>query len=306
MGVNRASVLVSGGGCNTPFTTPDRACETGLAAGGQLTALRSALLDGGIAVYTCPTRVGGGVIADDPGWGAFADGPSPLPAEMTINSVAPVPESGEQLSRFIVHLVESEGITDIDLVGFSLGGVVAQDAIQRIQQASVAVRMRSLISVATPWLGSFVLRQNMASVPLPPEIAAFVGSFISDVDVTVSREQRVGDRNLPVWATGYDHVLDGLPLTRVAGTYFPEVAVTEEGSGIQTVVEAHDGFCTRMSALGLDGDPVVLPPAACFEVPYLHSNYLADLIDEPWERSINWNPDVGAIVVDAIRSARAA
>lgn len=300
--MTRTVVLVAGGGGNSPFTTPDRDCATGLAAGGQLTALRAAVLDAGFSAYTCPSRVGGGVMEADAGWGGFADGPPPMPAELTIDSVAPVPESGERLARFISHLAAESGVTEVDLIGYSLGGVIGRDAIGRLQQAGSPVRVRSLMSVATPWLGSFVLRYDAASLPLPPPIAAFVASFIGEVDSTVSSVPRDRTRRKPVWAEGYDHVLDGLPLTRVAGTYFPESAI-EDGDEMGRL-DANDGFCTKVSALALDADPVALPAAACFEVPALHSNYLADLIDLPWDRGVNWHPDTCAIVVEALRRSR--
>jgi triacylglycerol lipase len=298
----RVVVLVTGGGCNCPFTTPERGCTTGLAAGGQLTALRAAVLDAGFPAYTCPARVGGGIMDADAGWGGFADGPSPLPAEMTIDSVASVRESGERLARFISYLSDDVGVTEVDLIGYSLGGVIGRDAIGRLQRAEASVRVRSLTSVATPWLGSFVLLHDPTALPLPQVIANFVGSFIGGVDSTVSSVPRDRTPRPPVWAQGYDHILEGLSLTRIAGTYFPEGPI--DGDFTNGVIEANDGFCTRTSALALGADPIALPPATCFEVPDLHSNLLADLIDEPWERGVNWDPITCAIVVEALHRSR--
>ena len=304
MAVTRSVVLVPGGGGNSPFTTPDQGCATGLAAGAQLTALRAALLDEGLSVFTCPARVGGGIMDSEPEWGAFSDGPTPLPVDLTINSVAPVTESGERLAQFISHLAASAGITEVDLVGYSLGGVIGRDAILRLRKAGSSVRVRSLTSVASPWLGSFVLNYDLASLPLPPAVANFVSSFIGGVDSTVSAVARDRKPRPPVWASGYDHVLDGISLTRVAGTYFPESAIKDESGNAIGVLEANDGFITQRSALALDADPVALPPATCFEVPGLHSNYLADLMEEPWDRSINWDPVTCAIVVEAVQNMR--
>ena len=300
--MTRVVVLIPGGGGNSPFTTPDRDCATGLAAGGQLTALRASVLDAGFPAYTCPARVGGGVMEADPGWGGFADGPPSLPADLTINSVAPIPESGEHLARFISYLAAESGVTEVDLIGYSLGGVIGRDAAGRLQQAGSPVRVHSLISVGTPWLGSFVLRYDSASLPLPQPVIDFVASFIGEVDSTVSSVPRDRTRLKPVWAEGYDHVLDGLSLTRVAGTYFPESAIQDGDE--RGRLDANDGFCTKVSALALNADPVALPTAACFEVAALHSNYLADLIGVPWDRGVNWHPDTCAIVVEALRRSR--
>jgi pimeloyl-ACP methyl ester carboxylesterase len=300
--MTRAVVLVPGGGGNSPFTTPDHHCATGLAAGGQLTALRAAILEAGFPAFTCPARVGGGIMDADPGWGGFADGPAPLPADGTIDSVAPVRESGERLARFIAYLAADAGVTEVDLVGYSLGGIIGRDAIGRLLQGGPSVRVRSLTSVATPWLGSFVLLLDPESLPLPRAIVEFVAPFLGQVDATVSSSPRDRTPRPPVWARGYDHVLDGLPLTRIAGTYFPESPIAE-GSALDRL-EANDGFCTRTSALALGADPVALPPATCFELPDLHSNFLSDLIEEPWERGINWDPSTLAIVVEALQRAR--
>lgn len=302
--VSRVVILIPGGGGNSPFTTPDWGCVKGLAAGSQLTALRGALLDEGMPVYSCPARVGGGVMESDSAWGAFSDGPPPLPADMTINSVAPVTDSGARLAHFIRHLATNADITEVDLVGYSLGGVIGRDAIQRLQTDGSSVRVRSLTSVATPWLGSFVLNHDVASLPLPPAIASFVSSFIGGVDSTVSVVPRDRSPRPPVWASGYDNVLDGIALTRVAGTYFAESDIKDEFGNMIGVLGPNDGFSTRESALALDADPIALPPATCFEVPDLHSNYLADLMDEPWERSINWDPVTWAIVSEAIRKTQ--
>lgn len=299
--MTRCVVLVPGGGGNSPFTTPDHGCASGLAAGGQLTGLRGTLLDAGMAAFTCPARVGGGIMDADPGWGAFADGPEPLSADMTLNSVAPASDSGDRLARFVTHLQGTAGVTEVDFVGYSLGGIISRSAIRQLQRAGSSVRVRSLISVGTPWLGSFVGKYDASTLPLPPVVAEYVSSFITSVRSTVAMEPGDSPANQPAWATGYDHVLDGLPLTRIAGVYFPEGDVFD-ASGVQLgVLEANDGHCTESSALAIDADTISLPPADCFTLPDMHSNYLADLLEVPWERSINWSPATYDIIVEAIR-----
>ena len=299
----RSVVLVPGGGGNSPYTTPDRGCASGLAAGGQLTGLREALLDAGMAVFTCPARIGGGIMDADPGWGAFADGPEPLSADMTLNSVAPASDSGDRLARFVTHLQDTAGVTEVDFVGYSLGGIVARSAVRQLRRAGSSVRVRSLTSIGTPWLGSFVGKHDASALPLPPVVAEYVSSFILNVRSTVAAEPGSIPANQPAWATGYDHVLDGLPLTRIAGVFFPEGDIVDAAGMHLGVLEANDGHCTERSALAIDANPAALPPAACFTLPELHSNYLADLLEIPWERSINWSPTTYDIVIEAIRGA---
>lgn len=290
-----AVVLVPGGGGNSPYTTPEQECRSGFAAGGQLTALRSAFLEADIPAFTCPARVGGGVIEADDGWGGFADGPSPQPDDRTIDSVAPVSQSGEQLARFISLLAEEHGLTDLHVVGYSLGAVIARDAIGRMLGS--APRIHSLTSIGTPWLGSFAVRHAPEHLPLPKVIRDHVTSSIGEV-----RRGAVGDfapspGDLP-WLRGYEGVLDGLALTRIAGTYF-QAASTSAGEELET----NDGVATKSSALGRSDSLVALPPAACFDLPDLHSAYLADLLELPWETALNWDPRVCVIVVDAVLQA---
>ena len=66
--MTHAVVLVSGGAAVTPFTTPDAAAASGLAAGNTMTALREHLLARGTTVFTAPARVGPGEVTNDPGW----------------------------------------------------------------------------------------------------------------------------------------------------------------------------------------------------------------------------------------------
>ncbi|MBU3751604.1 MAG: hypothetical protein FGM52_14380, partial [Mycobacterium sp.] len=66
-----AVVVVSGGDAVSPFTTPDQACATGLAAGNTDTAIREYLLGKGYTVYTAPAMNGRGQVVDQQGFGAF-------------------------------------------------------------------------------------------------------------------------------------------------------------------------------------------------------------------------------------------
>ena len=75
----RAVVLVSGLASTSPFTTPQNACATGLAAGSADTAIRDHLLSKGRTVYTAPMMAGRGQVHDQTGFGAFGSCPAPLP-----------------------------------------------------------------------------------------------------------------------------------------------------------------------------------------------------------------------------------
>lgn len=288
---SRAAVIVSGGGSISPFTTPSAGCAVGLEAGGTDTALRGALLDAGVEVYTAPVTVGAGTAAEDPGWAGFADPPLVLPADLTINSVGEVEESAARLARFLIHLHAEYGVQEVDIVAHSLGGVFARSAHMQLRDAKAPVAVVSLTSIGTPWLGSFVRHFELESMPMPEPAASYAFSIM--------RHMRQGGRLVaaadaqPLWSAGKEHGLDGLALTRIAGTYF-----TGEGEPYP-----HDGMASRASVFATDADPVVFPRAACHEVPDVHSIYFAREMDLPWERSITWDPAVLDLVVEAVQSA---
>ena len=286
---SRAAVIVSGGGSISPFTTPSAGCAVGLAAGGTDTAMRAALLDAGVETYTAPVMTGPGQALDDPGFGGFAEPPFVLPADMTIDSVGEIEASAAALSRFLEHLHSEYGVTEVDLVAHSLGGVISRSAHMRMMAAGAPMRIVSLTSIGTPWLGSFVRHYDLASMPMPEPAASFAFSIMGHI-----RQGRglVAKADAPpIWSSGKEHGLDGLSLTRIAGTYF-----TGDGEPYP-----HDGMVSRTSAFALEADPVVFPEATCHEVRGVHSISFARVMELPWESSITWDPAVMDLVVDAIR-----
>lgn len=288
---SRAAVIVSGGGSISPFTTPNAACAQGLAAGSTDTALRAALLDSGVETYTAPVTVGAGQADADPGWSGFAEPPIVLPADMTVDSIGEVEASAARLARFLLHLHEEYGVRDVDIVGHSLGGVLSRSAHMQLQAAEAPVRVISLTSIGTPWLGSFVRHYDLETMPMPEPARSYAYSLMGAM--------RQGGRLVatpgapPVWSTGKEHGLDGLALTRIAGAYF-----TGDDEPYP-----HDGMASRSSTWAVDADPVVLPPADCHEVPDVHSLYFTEVMGLPPERSITWDPVVLGLVVSAVRSA---
>ena len=288
LGRQRAAVIVSGGGSTSPFTTPEAACAVGLAAGNTDTALRAALLDAGITTFTAPVTVGDGEAIADPGWSGFAEPPAVLPSNMTIDSVGDVEESAACLARFLGHLHEQYGVREVDIVAHSLGGVIARSAHMQIRSSGAPVQIISITSIGTPWLGSFVRHYDLESMPMPEPAASFAYSLMGHI--------RQGGRLVaeaaapPLWSAGKEHGLDGLALTRIAGTYF-----TGDGEPYP-----HDGMASRTSVFAADADSVVFPPASCHEVPDVHSISFARVMDLEWERSITWDPRVMDLVVAAI------
>ncbi len=291
---SRAAVIVSGGGSISPFTTPDAACGVGLAAGGSDTALREALLDAGITTYTAPVSIGGGPVQVDPGRHGFADPPVVLPADMTVDSQGDVEESAACLARFLLHLHDEFGVRDVDIVAHSLGAIIARSAHMQMRASDAPVAMISLTSIGTGWLGSFVRHFDRDTIPMPEPAASYA---LAIMDHMRQGGRLVAERNAPpLWSTGKEHGLDGLALTRIAGTYFTGDGEAHPPGGPYP----HDGMVTDTSAFAAGADPIVFPEAACFSVPDVHSIYFARVMELPWERSITWDPQVMDLVVRAI------
>lgn len=164
---HRAVVIVSGGDAVSPFTTPSEACTTGLAAGNTDTALRTALLADGQEVYTAPAmNARSAVVEPDPAaFGAFGGCPAPLPAHMTILSNGDIDNGGEHLAHFVAYLHERYGVTEIDWVGHSNGGLWARAATRILQETRSPVSVRSLTTVGTPWEGAVPFRIVYGELP---------------------------------------------------------------------------------------------------------------------------------------------
>ena len=89
-----AVVVVSGGDAVSPFTAPDQACATGLAAGNTSTAIRELLLSKKYTVFTAPAMAGRGQVVDQTGFGAFGVCQVTLPENMTVNSTGSIDTAG--------------------------------------------------------------------------------------------------------------------------------------------------------------------------------------------------------------------
>lgn len=152
----RAVVIVSGGAAVSPFTTPDQACASGLAAGNTDTALREDLLAHGHEVYTSPAMAGRGPVADQAGFGAFGDCPVTLPENMTVDSTGSIDLAGEHLARFLTFLHDTRDIEQVDVVAHSMGGLYSRTAYRVLQGLGSPVRVTSLTTIGTPWQGSYL------------------------------------------------------------------------------------------------------------------------------------------------------
>ncbi|WP_425005284.1 hypothetical protein [Mycolicibacterium sp. S3B2] len=304
-----AAVIVSGGDATSPFTTPDQACATGLAAGNTDTALREYLLDKGLTVYTSPAMAGRGQVVDQTGFGAFGVCPVTLPENMTVNSTGSIDTAGEHLARFLTWLHTEKGVNEVDLVGHSMGGLYSRAAIRVLVSTDSPVRVRSLTTLGTPWQGSYLSDYANGLLPLSDCLGdEFCESAMKDMKTEVQRLMAGSGREVNQaylmgengWNEFQSGVLDQIPVVLIGGKKF-----TKQGP-VNSAVWPNDGLVALQSALAADiGDPV-LPHRRCHVFDDTHSIYVSNLADLDWQTALTWDPEVLDAVHAAIENAPAA
>lgn len=310
---NRAVVLVSGGALVTPFTTPTEACHDGdgfLAAGNTNTALRAYLLSKGKQVYTAPAMNDWGPVkvpAPD-SLGPFKDCPPQLPESMTILTTGDLNAGGERLARFVNHLHDQFGVTDVDLVGHSNGGLWSRAAIKVLEDTNSSVTVRSLTTLSTPNVGAIPPRFYAGEM----DLAACMGQVFCErtvqgwKDVVALWEKGLNAQDTVRFLSGPDgwnvaqgDALRGIPVTLLAGTYF-------SAAGGDPTLWPNDGTVSRFSAFASDVPDTVMPWRTCWSAPLVHWVGYAVELGVPWTVSITDNPDALARVDQAIDEADSA
>ncbi|WP_295788157.1 triacylglycerol lipase [uncultured Microbacterium sp.] len=293
-----AVVLVSGGAAVTPYTDPERAAGSGLAAGNTMTALRAHLLDRGIRVFTAPARIGAGEVSEDVGWQGFGDVPVVLPAEVTINAVGRVDDAGVALAGFLRRLAADEGVSRVDLVGHSMGGLFSRAAIRELGDGGP--RVERLVTLGTPWdgsvLGDFldgeVSEGDAHGDPATLQIFAEARPYAQANSEGAADE--VSRRFLRGWNQAQAGVLDGIPVTAIGAGYF--AAATDP-----VQLWPHDGLVSMTSGRADEVPAAVLPHVDRHAFPdHVHSIFFAEAFGLPWERARTWDPEVFAVVDAAL------
>lgn len=296
----RATVLVSGVGSVTPFTTPEHACREGLSAGNTWAFLRDHLGRRGIRVFTAPVMAGPGPVVDQDGelGGPFGDGPPALPDEMTINSIDSVFDAGRALCAFLASLAADHGVSEVDVVAHSLGGIFSRNGLREARDSGVPVRVRSFTTLGSPWEPVM-----LAVPPYQPEVAcdglevciATVTALMSVPTVSAIVDFFQPEVFLP-WTQDQIGVLDDVAVTMVGGTYFTKI----DG---RTDKWPNDGFVQYRAAVATSVSDAVLPDRVAFSFPVTHSRAEALAVGEPEWMSLTWNATIADVVAHAISTA---
>ena len=301
-----AVVVVSGGDAVSPFTTNDAACATGLAAGNTATAIREYLIGKGYAVYTAPAMNGRGQVTDQQGFGAFGVCPVTLPENVTVNSTGSIDTAGEHLARFVNWLHSEKGVTEVDVVAHSMGGLFSRAAIRVLATTGSTVKIRSLTTIGTPWQGSYLSDYATDQIAL----SECKGDKFCESDMTlfkgrvlelISGSGREVNKGFLMGKSGWNEfqsgVLDKIPVVLIAGTKF-----TVPGPA-NPAVWPNDGLVAEQSALAKSvGDPV-LPHRSCHVFDDTHSIFVAEQAKLDWKTALTWDPRVFEVLNQAIQDA---
>lgn len=304
---HRAVVVMSGGGAVTPFTTPDAACATGLAAGNSDTAIREYLLKEGKEVYTAPAMDQWGTVQEPAAdaFGAFGDCPEVLPEYLTVMSTGDINASGEHLARFVLYLNEKYGVTDVDFVGHSNGGLYSRAAIRILTQTDAPITVRSLTMVGTPNDGAFPTSYAAGEIGIDKCVGdEFCTKFLD----TWKEYAGASDKGLNAedtvkyldaeggWNEAQAGYLDDIPVSLLGGTYW------QNDAGDPTLWP-FDGITPNYSALAEGVSDEVIPHRTCWSAPLTHSIFVSNFAALDWDTALTWNTDALKRINDSIDAA---
>jgi pimeloyl-ACP methyl ester carboxylesterase len=212
---------------------------------------------------------------------------------------------GERLARFLGYLHSQYGITDVDLVGHSNGGMWSRAAIKVLKDTKSPITVRSLTTISSPHTGATPPRYHAGEI----DISACAGvafckrsvkgwaEFVKTADKGLSAENTVRFTSGPDgWNAAQGKALKGIPVTLLAGTYF------EAPSGLPSLWP-YDGTVPRYSAWAQDVSSDVIPWRTCWQGPLVHWIGWADQVGIPRDMSITDNPKAMARVKKAIDEA---
>lgn len=294
---NRAVVIVSGGAAISPFTTPTSACRTGYAAGSTDTFMRNYLLKQGYRVFTSPAMAGLGRVAEQPAEGGpFGNCPKALPSYMTVDSTGDIDLAGVHLSNFLLHLHSRYGITSVDLVAHSMGGLYSRSAIAYLKDLKSPITVNTLTTMGTPWDGTFFANPKQANDPNSAcddfaVCTSLLQVFGLKAPVVLVEDKPTNLDELNVQAAG---VLKGIPVTMIAGDAFTK-------AGGDPDIWPNDGIVAETSAFGETASDAAINHRRCYLYSGgTHSIYISKEAGLADSTAITWNPTVGNWIAKAI------
>lgn len=149
-----AVLLVGGFDSSSPFSTPACAATDRGPTWGVANGPASALSAAGVPVFTAPIANAGQEAAPSC-LGGRATPDIPHDGSLTIDSNGAMPANQQALVSFLAFLNRSYGITSVQLVGHSDGGLWSRAAIDQLRRSGSPLAITNLTTIGTPHLGSF-------------------------------------------------------------------------------------------------------------------------------------------------------
>ena len=221
-------------------------------------------------------------------------------------SLGDINAGGERLARFVNYLHDEYGVTDVDLVGHSNGGLWSRSAIWTLKNTGSPVTVRSLTMLGTPNEGSvpgrytwkeigkaqclgvkFCLKFNKGWVP-----------YADAGDMGINREDTEKYLMGPGrWNEAQGDALDGIPVTLMAGAYW---TAPPKAKKVDPTVWPYDGITSQSSGWATNISDSIIPHRTCWSAPLTHSIFLSDAAKLDWSTALTWNEESLARVNQAI------
>lgn len=211
------------------------------------------------------------------------------------------------MARFVRHLHDAYGVTSIDIVGHSRGGLYARSAIKKLRDEAAPIQVLSLTTLGTPWHGGFVA--DIAAGDRPVDVCegqaacvaaveAYQGQVAGDRSLAYPGTRRFldGDGNAPGWNDRQGPALEGIPVTAIGGSHFRLNRGNPE-------VWPNDGLVALSSAHAAGVTDKVLPSVNCITRLDVHSIFVARMARLSDRKALTADPAVMSDVVQAISDA---
>lgn len=302
-----AVVLVSGFDTATPFSTSDPSCAgkegpTWSDPNGPAAALKAA----GYTVFTAPVAQSGEPTPAP----CVGSGQAAPPASATIDSNGDVTANGAALDDLLTFLATSYGVTSVQIVGHSDGGLWSRSAITQLAAGgATGVTVQSLTTLGTPHTGSFGADIAETLQNGRCDESSVVEQAICDavLDVIEAEFAGLGQATIEQLSSTYlegwnPQQTIGCPVTVMGGTYVDIPYVP----GFLDYYDPDDGIVGEASSLAEASTSITLQPipAPGFQAigrqtfPVVHSSVLTFLSPD----TLLNQADISAAVVQSVQA----
>jgi triacylglycerol lipase len=221
-----AVVFVSGFTSTTPFSTPACPASGRGPTWGNAAGPPAAVAAAGLPVFTAPVGAKGGAAPASCLGGAYPDVPGNAD---TIDSDGGLAHNQAALVGFLTFLSTAYGITSVQLVGHSDGGLWSRAAITQFTTGTSPLTVTNLMTLGTPHTGAYsadlaeaVNADGGSCADLPAGVERDIcDAFFATVSVVIGQLGKTATEELTsTWLEQWNPTTTiGCPVTTVAGDH---------------------------------------------------------------------------------------